>query len=211
MVANASATNPKLHVAKEVGKFAILRVVLETEPLPPATTIIEHTRWVTRGGATHENVHPYLFFDGKLALIHNEIIENADTYRTYLQAIGIIVVSETGTGVIAHLLEHAFLAELKPKDEREKSVFPATVTLRDVNPENRHLPNAIQPMRAMNRVTRNLEGSFTLLATYEEALGVIVTARRFSPLVVGLGRGTNYLGSDILAFTNKTKQALKIN
>ncbi|NMX11740.1 glutamine--fructose-6-phosphate transaminase (isomerizing) [Mobiluncus mulieris] len=209
-VVDATAANPKLHVAKEVGKLAALRAALETKPLPPATTAIGHTRWATHGGVTRENAHPHLSFDGKLALIHNGIIENADAYRAHLQATGITMVSETDTEVVAHLLERAFLAEPKPKGEREESVFPGTATMLDIDPENRHPSGATRLVRAMSRVTRDLEGSFTLLAIHEEAPGVIVAARRSSPLVVGLGEDTNYLGSDVLAFASKTKQALEI-
>lgn len=209
-VADATAATPKLHVAKEVGKLAALRAALETNPLPAATTAIGHTRWATHGGVTRENAHPHRSFDKKLALIHNGIIENADAYRAHLQAAGITMISETDTEVVAHLLERAMLAEPKPKGGREESVFPATATLLDIDPENRNPLDATRLVRAMSRVTRDLEGSFTLLAIHEEAPGVIVAARRSSPLVVGLGEDANYLGSDVLAFAGKTKQALEI-
>lgn len=245
-VVDATAATPKLHVAKEVGKLAALRAALETNPLPAATTAIGHTRWATHGGVTRENAHPHLSFDGKLALIHNGIIENADAYRAHLQASGVKFVSETDTEVVAHLLERTFQNE--PGDtaepvvaggrdwaadpEREpldgesngtfrrasggvalgvaQPVFPGTATVRDIDPENRNPLDATRLVRAMSRVTRDLEGSFTLLAIHEEAPGVIVAARRSSPLVVGLGEDANYLGSDVLAFASKTKQALEI-
>lgn len=240
---DASAANPQLHLAKEAGKLAALREALAANPLPAATTAIGHTRWATHGGVTRENAHPHVSFDGKLALIHNGIIENADAYRQHLQATGVQFKSETDTEVVAHLLERAFLAEpklpaadasVKREDAAEgenrvapengaarevgdasrngagEPAFPSTVSLSELDPALRYPQAATRLVRAMSRVTRDLEGSFTLLAIHEEAPGVIVAARRSSPLVVGLGESANYLGSDVLAFATKTKQALEI-
>lgn len=252
---DATAANPKLHVAKEVGKLAALRAALDADPLPAATTAIGHTRWATHGGVTRENAHPHVSFDGKLALIHNGIIENADAYRQHLQASGVQFVSETDTEVVAHLLERAFLVEPDPapadaaakranatggenrvnpgnRAEPENnavredggapragagahspandSVVPGSVPLSVLDPSLRHTQAVTRLARAMLRVTRDLEGSFTLLAVHEALPGVIVAARRSSPLVVGLGENANYLGSDVLAFAAKTKQALEI-
>lgn len=209
-VIDANAAHPKLHVAKEVGKLSVLRAALEAHPLPPASTAIGHTRWATHGGVTRANAHPHLSFDAKLALIHNGIIENADAYRAHLQSAGIEFVSETDTEVVAHLLERAMLAEPKLAGGEDEPVFPATVSIRELDPDNRNPRDATRLVRAMSRVTRDLEGSFTLLAVHEDAPGVIVAARRSSPLVVGLGEESNYLGSDVLAFVSKTRHALEV-
>lgn len=209
-VTDATADNPKIYCAKEVGKLAVLRASLERDPLPMATTAIGHTRWATHGGVTRENAHPHLSWDSKLSLIHNGIIENADAYRTHLQALGVKIISETDTEVVAHLLERAFLAEAKPAQGPNEAVSPGSASILQLDSTNRNPMDATRLVRAVLRVTRDLEGSFTLLAMHEEAPGVIVAARRSSPLVVGLDEDANYLGSDVLAFASRTTHALEI-
>lgn len=208
-ITDAYAAEPQILVRKEVGKLSALRNSLAEDPLPNATTAIGHTRWATHGGVTRENAHPHRSWDGKLALIHNGIIENADAYRAHLKTLDIKTVSETDTEVVAHLLERAFLAEPKPAGG-EEPVGPETVSILELDPKNPNPKDATRLVRAMSRVTRDLEGSFTLLAIQEEAPRLIVAARRSSPLVVGLAEDANYLGSDVLAFASQTHQALEI-
>ena len=211
-VVDATSASPKITVEKEVGKLSELRKTLEKRPLPNATTAIGHTRWATHGGVTRENAHPHLSYDGKLALIHNGIIENAEPYRAHLEALGIKCVSETDTEVVAHLLERAYLAEPSGNDENagEQSITSGTISLHSLDPNLSCAAGATRLARAMLKVTRDLEGSFTLLVEHADAPGVIVAARRSSPLVLGLSQGMNFLGSDVLAFAARTKQALEI-
>lgn len=211
-VVDATSASPEITVEKEVGKLSELRKTLEKRPLPNATTAIGHTRWATHGGVTRENAHPHLSYDKKLALIHNGIIENAEPYRAHLEALGIKCVSETDTEVVAHLLERAYLAEPGGNAENagEQSITPGTIPLHSLDPNLSCAAGATRLARAMLKVTRDLEGSFTLLVEHVDAPGVIVAARRSSPLVLGLSQGTNFLGSDVLAFAARTKQALEI-
>lgn len=211
-VVDATSASPEITVEKEVGKLSELRKTLEKRPLPNATTAIGHTRWATHGGVTRENAHPHLSYDGKLALIHNGIIENAEPYRAHLEALGIKCVSETDTEVVAHLLERAYLAEPGGNAENagEQSITPGTIPLHSLDPNLSCAAGATRLARAMLKVTRDLEGSFTLLVQHVDAPGVIVAARRSSPLVLGLSQGMNFLGSDVLAFAARTKQALEI-
>ncbi len=124
-----------------------------------ATTAIGHTRWATHGGPTDQNAHPHLGGpDGRLALIHNGIIENFHVLKQELLAQGVTFRSETDTEVAAHLVARA---------------FDGTGDL----------------TAAMLEVVDRLEGAFTLLAVHADAPGVVVGARRNSPLVVGLGEG----------------------
>lgn len=211
-VVDATSASPEITVEKEVGKLSELRKTLENRPLPNATTAIGHTRWATHGGVTRENAHPHLSYDKKLALIHNGIIENAEPYRAHLEALGIKCVSETDTEVVAHLLERAYLAEPGGNAENagEQAITPGTIPLHSLDPNLSCAAGATRLARAMLKVTRDLEGSFTLLVEHVDAPGVIVAARRSSPLVLGLSQGTNFLGSDVLAFAARTKQALEI-
>lgn len=165
---------------KKSGKLANLRAELEADPLPASTTGIGHTRWATHGGPTDENAHPHRGGDdGKLALIHNGIIENFHSLRKGLTEDGFVFSSETDTEVVAHLLARAFAEHGDLTD-------------------------------AMRAVVADLEGAFTLLAIHADQPGVVVGARRNSPLVVGLGDGANYLGSDVAAFIGHTRRALEL-
>jgi glucosamine--fructose-6-phosphate aminotransferase (isomerizing) len=170
------------HVAteKRAGKLGNLREALAAHPLPPSSTGIGHTRWATHGGPTDNNAHPHRGgSDGKLALIHNGIIENFHSLKAKLVDDGVAFTSETDTEVAAHLVARAF-------DET-----------RDLT-------------EAMRIAVGDLEGAFTLLAVHADAPGVVVGARRNSPLVVGLGDGVNFLGSDVAAFIGHTREALEL-
>jgi glucosamine--fructose-6-phosphate aminotransferase (isomerizing) len=165
---------------KKSGKLANLTAELEAHPLPSSTTGIGHTRWATHGGPTDQNAHPHRGGkDGKLALIHNGIIENFHSLKKGLLADGVEFASETDTEVVAHLVAAAY--------------------------EQHH-----DLTDAMRAVVADLEGAFTLLAIHADQPGVVVGARRNSPLVVGLGENANYLGSDVAAFIGHTRHALEL-
>jgi len=169
----------RLGIRKRAGKLQVLVGDLADAGLPDGTTGIGHTRWATHGGPTDRNAHPHLSEDGRLAVIHNGIIENFAELKAELQAEGVVFASETDTEVAAHLMERAYL---------ETGELSA----------------------AFRAVVARLEGAFTLLAVHEGEPGVVVGARRNSPLVVGLGEGENFLGSDVAAFVEHTKRALAI-
>ncbi|MCM3660774.1 glutamine--fructose-6-phosphate transaminase (isomerizing) [Georgenia satyanarayanai] len=167
-----------LVVRKKAGKLRGLLDELEREPLPATQAAIGHTRWATHGAPTDENAHPHLSGDGRLALIHNGIIENFAALRKELLAEGATFASQTDTEVVAHLLGRTYAGDLTA---------------------------------AMLEVTKRLDGAFTLLAVHADHPGTIVAARRNSPLVIGLGDGANYLGSDVAAFVSQTKSALEVD
>ncbi|MBC7559140.1 MAG: glutamine--fructose-6-phosphate transaminase (isomerizing) [Dermatophilaceae bacterium] len=166
--------------AKRAGKLANLVAALAQESLPESGTAIGHTRWATHGAPTDENAHPHLGGeDGKLALIHNGIIENFHGLRAALIEEGIHFQSETDTEVVAQLLARSYD---KVGDLTE----------------------------AMRQIVGELKGAFTLLAVHADQPGVVVGARRNSPLVVGIGDGETYMGSDVAAFIGYTREALEL-
>ena len=168
-----------LAVHKRAGKLGVLTADLATNPIADGTTGIGHTRWATHGGPTDVNAHPHLGDDGKLAVIHNGIIENFGELKAELIAEGFRFDSETDTEVAAILLG------------RE---YRATGDL----------------TAAFRNVVGRLQGAFTLLAVHQDQPGVVVGARRNSPLVIGLGEGENFLGSDVAAFVEHTRRAMAI-
>lgn len=163
--------------AKKAGKLANLVELLDAEPLCAATAAIGHTRWATHGAPNDVNAHPHVV--GKIALIHNGIVENFVALKAELLAAGVVFESETDTEVVAHLLARQYA----------------------------QTPDLTQ---ALTTVVRRLHGTFTLLAVHADEPDVVVGARHDSPLVVGLGDGENFLGSDVAAFIAHTKEALEL-
>ncbi|GAB2615362.1 glutamine--fructose-6-phosphate transaminase (isomerizing) [Pseudactinotalea suaedae] len=175
----AIATPEGLASAKKAGKLTNLLEELDARRIPEGTSAIGHTRWATHGGPTDANAHPHLAGGGKLALIHNGIIENFHQLKRELIEQGVVFLSETDTEVVAHLLAAA---------HAETGDITA----------------------AMRATVARLEGAFTLLAVHADQPGTVVGARRNSPLVIGLGDGENFLGSDVSAFIAYTREAMEM-
>ena len=181
-----------LDVVKAAGKLDNLREALTAAPPHPAVAGIGHTRWATHGGPTTVNAHPHRA--GSVAVVHNGIIENFRALRAEVEEAGRELLSATDTEVVAQLLDLDLSARLASAGE-------------DID-EARVSALLVESMRA---VTARLEGAFALLAVTELAPGAIVAARRSSPLVVGLGEGENFLGSDVAAFVAFTRRAAEVD
>lgn len=175
-----------VEVRKKAGRLANLIEDVERNPMPMATVGIGHTRWATNGVPNDINAHPHTSRDGKVAIIHNGIIENASQLRLDLQTEGYRFSSETDTEVAAKLLGK--ISEKIVEETGKPDLF-----------------------KAVRRLARMLEGAFTILATDCRQPGIVVGARHDSPLVVGLGEGENFLGSDVAAFVAYTKRAMEID
>lgn len=179
--AGVALTTPDgLAVAKKAGKLENLRAALGEAPLPAASAGVGHTRWATHGAPNDVNAHPHVSADGRVAVIHNGIIENYVELRAEVEAAGVTLASQTDTEVVAHLTAAAY-------DE-----------LGDLT-------------AALRAVARRLRGTFTLLAVHADQPGTVVGARHDSPLVVGLGEGENFLGSDVAAFIAHTREAMELD
>ncbi len=175
----ALGTNNSLFVEKRAGKLSNLEGALPAN-LPTVHSGIGHTRWATHGGPTDVNAHPHLDNEGKLAVIHNGIIENYSELKRELEGHGHTFSSETDTESVAHLLS----------DLRKEHNGDLTA--------------------AMRAAVKRLRGSFTLLAIHADAPQTIVGVRRNSPLVAGIGDGENFLASDVAAFIDYTKRAVEL-
>ena len=175
----ALGTNNSLFVEKRAGKLANLEAALPAN-LPTVHSGIGHTRWATHGGPTDRNAHPHLDNEGKLAVIHNGIIENYTELKALLEKRGHTFSSETDTESVAHLL-----SDLRKEHSGDLAA-------------------------AMRAAVAQLRGSFTLLAIHADDPQTIVGVRRNSPLVAGIGKGENFLASDVAAFIDYTKRAVEL-
>ena len=147
-----------------------------------ATSGMGHTRWATHGAPTDRNAHPHQDTAGKVAVVHNGIIETFAVLRAELEAAGVEMTSETDTETTAHLVAAAYSAG----------------------------PGAGDLSAAVRAVAARLEGAFTLVVTHADEPGKIVAARRSSPLVVGVGSGENFVASDVAAFIEHTRDAVEL-
>jgi len=163
------------------GRIACLRaegklknLVEKSARFPLSGTVgIGHTRWATHGRASERNAHPHI--SGKVALVHNGIIENFVVLREELSAKGYQFASDTDTEIVAHLVSD-FLQEGQA------------------------------PLQALQAALRRLKGAFALCLLVEGEEDVLFAARQGPPLVVGMGRGENYVGSDVVALAPFTRQ-----
>ena len=173
-----------INVAKRAGKLQNLedKIAEMGADALAGTTAIGHTRWATHGRPTDENAHPHVSFDGKAAIVHNGIIENFAPLRAELEREGIQMVSDTDSEVAAHLLAKAYNEGETAGDFRKAS------------------------LSVLNR----LEGAFTVLFTHADHPDTIIAARRSTPLIVGVGDGEMFLGSDVAAFIEYTKDAVEL-
>ncbi|WJY76981.1 Glutamine--fructose-6-phosphate aminotransferase [isomerizing] [Corynebacterium bovis DSM 20582 = CIP 54.80] len=173
-----------VEVEKRAGKLANLRERLDEVGRDhfTGTTCIGHTRWATHGRPTDVNAHPHVSFDGKAVIVHNGIIENFAPLRKELEAAGIELASETDSEVAAHLVALAY------NDGPTAGDFEASAL----------------------HVLRRLEGAFTLLFAHADHPEMIVAGRKSTPLIVGVGEGEMFLGSDVAAFIAQTKNAVEL-
>lgn len=181
-----------LEVVRRVGKVAMLAQALadageadEAGAAAPgcATCGIGHTRWATHGRPTEANAHPHTSCDGRIAIVHNGIIENFAELREELAARGHIFKSETDTEVLAHLLEEAYYGR---EDE---------AGTRDL-------------VAALRRACGYLVGAYGVAAVCEDEPGVIAVARKDSPIVIGCCEQGSYVASDAIALMDATRDVV---
>jgi glucosamine--fructose-6-phosphate aminotransferase (isomerizing) len=159
------------------GKVREMEARYLADPLPGGTGIA-HTRWATHGVPNEANAHPHIA--GRVAIVHNGIIENHARLRAELQAGGHEFTSETDTEVMAALID-------------------------------RHLDQGLSLREAVLATVRELEGAYAIAVLSRDEPGRVVGARRGAPLLVGLGIGENFLGSDAQALIQVTHRMLYLD
>jgi len=173
-----------LTVRRRAGRLANLEAALDETDAASlvGSTGLGHTRWATHGRPTDRNAHPHRDAAKKIAVVHNGIIENYAALRAELETAGVEFASDTDTEVAVHLVSRQYHEGDTAGD------FAASVLA----------------------VVRRLEGHFTLVFANADEPGTIVAARRSTPLVVGVGDGEMFIGSDVAAFIEHTRDAIEL-
>ncbi|MCD9618008.1 glutamine--fructose-6-phosphate transaminase (isomerizing) [Chryseobacterium gleum] len=168
----------KLEVEKTKGKVEDL-VNISKELKGKSKIGMGHTRWATHGVPSDRNSHPHLSNNGKIAIVHNGIIENYDTIKTMLTEKGFTFKSETDTEVLVNLIQYFM----------------------DLNPDI-DFPTAVR--YALNEVY----GAYAITVLHEDYPGVLVVGRLGSPLAIGIGDKEYFIASDASPFVEFTKEAI---
>ena len=169
-------------VVKRAGKLGELEAALDAGDRPSGTVGMGHTRWATHGAPTDRNAHPHLDCDGRVAVIHNGIIENFQGLRARLEKAGHMLASETDTECVAHLVEE----KLRERPDASLAV-------------------------AVRAAVAELEGAYSLVVCAVADPGTLVGVKVSSPLVVGLGDGETLLASDIPALLDRTTTVIPVD
>ncbi len=173
-----------ISVRKEVGRIDDLRKAIAQKPIGGSTGI-SHTRWATHGKVTRENAHPHLDRSDRLALVHNGVIENYAALRAQLEEEGHQFQSQTDTEVLAHLVGRAF----DRSAERNQGAL----------------------VSALREALGQVAGTYGIAIVHADLPGVLIGARRGSPLVLGIGKGEHFLASDVSAIVGHTSDVVYLN
>ena len=178
-VSNGSSS---IETRKKSGRLVNLKTLLSTEPAV-GNCGISHTRWATHGEPSDANAHPHLDQSGRLALVHNGVIENYQIIKGRLLKQGHVFQSQTDTEVLAHLMGRSYDAST------------------ETDPQKRLV-------KAVRDSLKQVTGTYGVAVMHADVPGFLVGARLGSPLVVGLGKGENFLASDVSAIVSHTTNAI---
>lgn len=173
----AVAHRRKVTVRRTAGRVEDLRTLLGDDP-PPGRSGVAHTRWATHGEPSEANAHPHTDASGRVAIVHNGIVENADALRGALTARGVVLRSDTDSEALAHLVAEA--------------LDGGAATLAD----------------AVRTALAGVEGTYGLAVLDARTPDEIVVARNGSPIVLGIGDGEMVVASDLAAVVRHTQKVV---
>src|SRR4051794_16808311 len=188
----------KVETRKCAGRIAELGKLMAERP-PTGTFGISHTRWATHGKPTDQNAHPHFDATGRLALVHNGVIENYQALKDQLIRDGDgNFASDTDTEVLAHLIGRIY----------DASMAGGTGS----NGKKAALPNKKGKLvEAVRTALRQVIGTYGIALVHRDIPDFIIGARRGSPLVLGVGKDENFLASDVSAIVAYTRDAVYLN
>jgi len=180
----AVLTDGDIKQTKRTGRVIELETALGEDL--GGTLGISHTRWATHGDVTEVNAHPHTSSDGKIALVHNGVIENYVGMKKYLIDKGYQFSSQTDSEALCNLIAYHYEKE---SEEADKNRF----------------------LEAVRKSLRHVEGTYGIAVICTEAPGELIGARKGSPLILGLGKGENLLASDVNALAHCTQNVVYLN
>ena len=180
----AVLTDGDIKQTKRTGRVIELETALGEDL--GGTLGISHTRWATHGDVTEANAHPHTSSDGKIALVHNGVIENYVGMKKYLIDKGYQFSSQTDSEALCNLIAYHY--EKEP-EEADKNRF----------------------LEAVRKSLRHVEGTYGIAVICTDAPGELIGARKGSPLILGLGKGENLLASDVNALAHCTQNVVYLN
>lgn len=187
---------------KCAGRIASLAKLIAEKPAAGSYGI-GHTRWATHGKVTDDNAHPHFDASGKIALIHNGVIENYQALKEQLAVDGDNhFTSQTDTEVLAHLIGKIYNNSVAAVADRGPRSTTSATAPQD---SKARLVNAVRV--ALKQVI----GTYGIAVVHSDIPDFIVGARRGSPLVLGVGKDENFLASDVSAIVAYTRDAVYLN
>src|SRR5213595_1687155 len=194
----AIVNGDRVETRKCAGRIAELGKLMAAKP-PTGTYGISHTRWATHGKPTDQNAHPHFDASGKLALVHNGVIENYQALKDQLIRDGDRnFSSDTDTEVLAHLIGKIY--------DQSMATEPGS------NGKKATLPNKKGKLvEAVRTALRQVIGTYGIALVHRDIPDFIIGARRGSPLVLGVGKEENFLASDVSAIVAYTRDAVYLN
>jgi len=208
-----------IETRKCAGRIAALANLISKEPAPGSYGI-SHTRWATHGKVTNENAHPHFDASGKIALVHNGVIENYQTLKEQLIQNGDTNFrSDTDTEVLAHLIGSIYrqsVAAVADRGAGQKTDDSSPAGVDDRGPRSATsattLPDSkARLVNAVRSALKQVIGTYGIALVHADIPNFIVGARRGSPLVLGVGRDENFLASDVSAIVAHTRDAVYLN
>src|SRR3954467_10147898 len=179
-----------MHIRRAVGRISVLEDNVNSRPLPDAQVGMAHTRWATHGAPTECNAHPHTDDGGRIALVHNGIIENYAALKKVLTEKGHKFLSQTDTEVLAMLVGDLY-TEIKAKN---------------------HLPEGASALaKAVQAALHEVEGTYGIAVISKDEPDTLVVARKGSPLIIGVGQDEYVVASDASAIVEHTTQVIYLN
>lgn len=181
----------KLHIRRAAGRISVLESSLQNgNALPPAQLGMAHTRWATHGAPNEINAHPHTDDTGRIALVHNGIIENYAVLKQFLTDKGHTFTSQTDTEVLAILIGDLY-TDLKIKN---------------------HIPPGVSLLqRAVQAALHEVQGTYGIAVICKDEPDTLVVARKGSPLIIGFGKDEYIVASDASAIVEHTTQVVYLN
>ena len=171
---------------KRVGRVANLESAIDMLAQPKGSLGISHTRWATHGAVTQNNAHPHISSDGRIALVHNGVLDNYQNLKEFLQEKGYQFDSETDSEVLCNLIAYNY-SQLATESHEERF------------------------LAAIRKSLTLLEGTYGIAALCLDCPDLLIGARKGSPLIIGVGRNEHLIASDVNAITHCTENVVYLN